>query len=58
MAVFATPDAPLRARAVCEAMDVRIEPNNINSVRLKLKWLVERGILVETEQGSFTQPRP
>ncbi|MEU6589888.1 hypothetical protein ABZ923_11795 [Streptomyces sp. NPDC046881] len=58
MAVFATADAPLRARAVCEAMDVEIVPNNINNVRLKLKRLVERGILVETEQGLFTQPRP
>ncbi|WP_030732899.1 hypothetical protein [Streptomyces sp. NRRL S-237] len=58
MAVFATADAPLRARAVCEAMDVEIAPNNINNVRLKLKRLVERGILVETEQGLFTQPRP
>lgn len=58
MAVFATADAPLRARAVCEAIDVEIAPNNINNVRLKLKRLVERGILVEAEQGLFTQPRP
>ncbi|MFD9302164.1 hypothetical protein ACFWCB_05600 [Streptomyces sp. NPDC060048] len=57
-AVFATTDAALRARAVCEAMDMEIAPNNINNVRLKLKRLVERGILVETEQGLFTQPRP
>ncbi|MFF7210966.1 hypothetical protein ACFZAU_10550 [Streptomyces sp. NPDC008238] len=49
MAVFATADAPLRARAVCEAIDVEIAPNNIDDVRLKLKRLVERGILVETE---------
>lgn len=58
MAVFAAADTPLRARAVCEAMDVEITPNNINNVRLKLKRLTERGILVETEQGLFTQPRP
>lgn len=57
MAVFATADAPLRARAVCEAMDVEIASNNINNVRLKLKRLAERGILVETEQGLLTQPR-
>ncbi|MFJ5016977.1 hypothetical protein [Streptomyces griseoluteus] len=37
MAVFATADAPLRARAVCEAMDMEIAPNNIKNVRLKLK---------------------
>ncbi|MFD8707255.1 hypothetical protein ACFV1W_32510 [Kitasatospora sp. NPDC059648] len=58
MAVFAAADAPLRARAVCEAMDVEIAPSNVNNVRLKLKRLVERGILVETEQGLFTRPRP
>ncbi|QTD95998.1 hypothetical protein S1361_01505 [Streptomyces cyanogenus] len=40
------------------AMDVEIVPNNINSVRLKLKRLVVCGIRVETEQGLFTQPRP
>jgi hypothetical protein len=58
MAVFATTDASLRARQVCEAMDMEIAPNNINNTRLKLKRLTERGILVETEQGLFTQPRP
>lgn len=58
MAVFATADVPLRARGVCEAMDVKIAPNNINNVRLKLKRLTERGILAETEQGLFTLPRP
>jgi len=34
MAVFAAADAPLRARAVCEATDVEIAPSNINNVRL------------------------
>lgn len=58
MAVFAAADAPLRARAVCEAMDLEIAPNNINNVRLKLKRLAERGILAETEQGLFTRPQP
>jgi hypothetical protein len=58
MAVFAAADAPLRARAVCEAMDLEIAPSNVNNVRLKLKRLVERKILVEPQQGLFTQPRP
>ncbi len=53
MAVFAAADAPLRARAVCEAMDLEIAPSNINNVRLKLKRLVERGILTVPEQGLF-----
>ena len=58
MAVFAAADAPLRARAACEAMDLEITPSNVNNVRLKPKRLVERGILTEPEQGLFTQPRP
>ncbi|WP_406274342.1 hypothetical protein OH779_39100 [Actinacidiphila glaucinigra] len=58
MAVFAAADAPLRAWAVCEAMDVKNAPNNVNNVRLKLKRLVDRGILTEPEPGLFAQPRP
>lgn len=58
MAVFAAADTPLRARAVCEAMDLAPAPNNINNVRLKLKRLTERGILTEADQGLFTRPRP
>ena len=58
MAVFTAADHPLRARQVCEAMDLAVAPNNINNVRLKLKRLADRGILTETEQGLFTQPRP
>lgn len=58
LAVFDAADVPLRARAVCEAMDIEIVRSNINNVRLKLKRLAERGILAETEQGLFALPRP
>ncbi|MGW7540364.1 hypothetical protein ACWGKQ_04470 [Streptomyces sp. NPDC054770] len=58
MAMFAAADAPLRARQVCEARDLEIAPNNINNTRLKHKRLTERKILIETEQGLFTHPRP
>ncbi|MGW1259083.1 hypothetical protein ACWD5Q_28835 [Streptomyces sp. NPDC002513] len=58
MAVFTAADHPLRARQVCDAMDLPVAPNNINNVRLKLKRLADRGILAETEPGLFTQPRP
>jgi hypothetical protein len=58
MAVFAAADALLRARQVCEAMDLGIAHSNINNTRLKLKRLAERRILVETKQGLFTQPWP
>ena len=57
MAVFAAADAALRARAVCEAMDLEIAPSNANNVRLKLKRLAGRGILIEPEQGLFTKPQ-
>ena len=58
MAVFAAADLPLRARQVCEAMDLEIAPNSIHNTRLKLKRLADRGILAETEPGLFTQLRP
>ncbi len=41
-----------------QAMGMEIAPNNVNDVRLKLKRLVERGILAETEQRVFSPPRP
>ncbi|MER5934958.1 hypothetical protein [Streptomyces sp. NPDC002054] len=58
MAVFAEADAPLRARNVCEAIDLNVAPNNINNVRIKLKRLTRRRILAQTEPGLFTRPRP
>ncbi|MET7486794.1 hypothetical protein [Streptomyces sp. NPDC005538] len=58
MAVFATADTPLRARAACEARDPQIAPSKVNNVQLKLKRLVERGILIEPGHALFTQPRP
>ncbi|MEU1853872.1 hypothetical protein ABZ499_32595 [Streptomyces sp. NPDC019990] len=58
MAVFAQADGPLRARGVCEAMDLDPAPNNINNVRLRLKRLTGRNILTEPEPGLFTLPRP
>lgn len=58
MAVFGAADHLLRARHVCEAMDLTVAPNNINNVRLKLKRLGGRGILAETAPGLFTLPRP
>ncbi|MFJ4560037.1 hypothetical protein ACIP4Q_28745 [Streptomyces massasporeus] len=33
MAVFTAADHPLRARQVCEAMDLAVAPDNINNVR-------------------------
>lgn len=58
MAVFAQADGSLRAREVCEALDLPILPKHTEGIRDKLKRLADRGILAETEPGLFTQPRP
>jgi hypothetical protein len=58
LAVFADVGRPLRARDLCEALDLPIVSKNTENIRSKLKRLVSRGILVETEPGLFTQPRP
>jgi hypothetical protein len=50
-------DRPMRARDLCEALDLPILPKNTEGIRSKLKRLVTRGILTEPEPGLFTQPR-
>lgn len=45
-------------RDLCQALDLPIVPKNTENIRSKLKRLASRGILVETEPGLFTQPRP
>jgi hypothetical protein len=58
LAAFAELQRPLRARDLCLALDLPILPKNTEGIRSKLKRLVSRGILTETEPGLFTQPRP
>jgi hypothetical protein len=58
LTVFADLRRPLRARDLCLALDLPIAPKNTENIRSKLKRLVSRGILVETEPGLFTQPHP
>jgi hypothetical protein len=58
LTAFADLQRPLRARDLCVALDLPIVPKNTESIRSKLKRLVSRGILIETEPGLFTQPRP
>ncbi|WP_033334465.1 hypothetical protein, partial [Streptomyces novaecaesareae] len=45
---------PMRARDLCEALDLPILPKNTEGIRSKLKRLVARGILTEPEPGLFT----
>jgi hypothetical protein len=49
---------PLRARDLCVALNLPIASKNTENIRSKLKRLVSRGILIETEPGLFAQPRP
>ena len=58
LAVFGEAGGSLRARDLAMAMDLPLTQNDIQNVRAKLKRLTGRGILVETEPGLFTQPRP
>jgi hypothetical protein len=55
---FAGLRRPLRARDLCVALDLPVVARNTENIRSKLKRLVSRGILVETEPGLFAQPRP
>jgi hypothetical protein len=50
-------DRPMRARDLCQALDLPILPKNTEGIRSKLKRLVSRGILVEPEPGLFARPR-
>lgn len=45
---------PLRSRDVCEALDLGVELTTINGMRHKLKRLVDRGALAETQVGLFS----
>ncbi|WP_426537926.1 hypothetical protein [Streptomyces sp. UG1] len=46
----------MRARALCQALDLPIVPKNTEGIRSKLKRLVARGILTEPEPGLFVPP--
>ncbi|MET9499509.1 hypothetical protein [Streptomyces sp. NPDC006552] len=56
--VFADAAGPMRARDLCQALDLPHKPENIESTRHKLKRLVSLGILAETEPGLFIRRRP
>ncbi|WP_328505188.1 hypothetical protein [Streptomyces sp. NBC_00391] len=47
---------PMRARDLCQALDLPILPKNTEGIRSKLKRLVSRGILTEPEPGLFARP--
>ncbi|MFB7597202.1 hypothetical protein, partial [Streptomyces sp. NPDC056160] len=47
---------PMRARDLCQALDLPILPKNTEGIRSKLKRLVSRGIPIEPEPGLFARP--
>lgn len=58
LAAFEQAGHGLRAKEICEILGIGTEPRHTESVRAKLKRLVDRGILTEPEPGLFTLPRP
>ncbi|MER7960380.1 hypothetical protein [Streptomyces sp. NPDC096030] len=47
---------PLRAKEISVALGMGDQPRHVESMRSKLKRLVERGWLIETGPGQFTRP--
>ena len=58
LTVFADAAGPMRARDLCERLDLAVMPKNIESTRHKLKRLAGLGVLTEAEPGLFSQHRP
>ena len=58
LAVFTTAERGLRAKDICHALGVGTTANHTESLRAKLKRLVARGVLTETEPGLFTFAQP
>lgn len=56
LAALADAGRPMRARDLCQALDLPILPKNTEGIRSKLKRLVSRGILIEPEPGLFARP--
>ncbi|GAB2964444.1 hypothetical protein GCM10023080_026960 [Streptomyces pseudoechinosporeus] len=56
LTVLADAGRPMRARDLCQVLDLPILPKNTEGIRSKLKRLVSRGILIEPEPGLFAGP--
>lgn len=55
LTAFTTGDSnAMRAKDVCHALGLGTEPKDTEGIRAKLKRLVKRRILTETEPGLFT----
>jgi hypothetical protein len=47
---------PVRAKDLCQALDLGLEPKHIEGMRSKLKRLVGLRLITETEPGLFALP--
>jgi hypothetical protein len=54
LAVFTPDRGALRAKDVCLALGIGTEPKDTEGIRSKLKRLVNRQILTESQPGQFT----
>jgi hypothetical protein len=53
LAVFDTDHGAMRAKDVCHALGIGVAPKDTEGIRAKLKRLVNRQILTETQPGLF-----
>lgn len=58
LAAFEQAGHGLRAKEICEILGIGTEPRHTESIRAKLKRLVDRDILAEPEPGLFTPAQP
>jgi hypothetical protein len=56
LAVFDTDECVMRAKDVCHAFGIGVAPKGTEGIRAKLKRLVDRQILTETEPGHSPSP--
>ncbi|MEV6299851.1 hypothetical protein AB0M02_10655 [Actinoplanes sp. NPDC051861] len=53
LAVFTSDRGALRAKDVCRALGIGTEPKDTEGIRAKLKRLVNRQVLTESQPGLF-----
>ena len=54
LTVLGTTTTGMRAKDICLALDIEPLPKHVEGTRAKLKRLVARGIVTETQPGIFT----
>lgn len=57
LAVMDRAQGPLRCKQMCERLGIGTEPHKVESMRARMKRLVDRGWLREPTPGVFTTPQ-